>query len=99
MIEAPKVEDEIGIEVSPFQYTVQEPLVAAWMNAIVRYFAPDAALSVAGSSPLYASKYGAKMCAGVGVAAGVAAWPAVADAMKAPALAAIVAAAVASARR
>src|SRR4051812_12777618 len=39
------------------------------MKAIVRCFAPDCWASAAGLSPVQASKYGAKTCAGSGVAA------------------------------
>ena len=53
---APKVEEETGLEVSPFQYGVQEPLVAAWRKAIVRYLAPDCAARVAGLWPVQDSK-------------------------------------------
>ncbi len=66
---APKVALETGMELSPFQYGVQEPLVAVCRNAIVRFLAPDWAARVAGLSPVQASKYGAKIRLGSGVAA------------------------------
>src|SRR4051794_36015277 len=68
----PNDDDAMGMPASPFQYTVQEPLVAAWMNAIVRYLLPDCWASPDRLLPLYASKYGAKTWAGGGVP--VAAW-------------------------
>jgi hypothetical protein len=60
----PNVDDEIGMPVSPFQYAVQDPLVAAWRNAMVRYLDPDCWASAAGLSPVHASKYGANTCVG-----------------------------------
>jgi len=52
LIWLPNCADEIGMLVSPFQSTVHEPALAVWMNAIVRYFAPDWLDSVAALSPL-----------------------------------------------
>src|SRR5450755_1565886 len=60
----PNVATETGWLVSPFQYAVHEPALAVCRNAKVRYLAPDCWDRVAGLSPLYASKYGAKTCAG-----------------------------------
>ncbi|CAM5551875.1 hypothetical protein SFUMM280S_09643 [Streptomyces fumanus] len=56
LMSAPKVEAAIGMLVSPFQYGVQEPLVAVCRNAIVRCLAPDWADRAAGLSPVHASK-------------------------------------------
>ncbi|CAM5529140.1 hypothetical protein STENM223S_01088 [Streptomyces tendae] len=53
---APKVDCATGIDVSPFQYGVQEPAVAVWRKARVRCLAPDCAASAAGLSPVHASK-------------------------------------------
>ncbi len=53
---APKLAWAIGRPVSPFQYGVQEPLVAVWRNAMVRCFAPDSAAMAAGLSPVHDSK-------------------------------------------
>jgi hypothetical protein len=55
-IDAPKEDEAIGLFVSPFQYGVHDPWVAAWMKAMVRYFAPDCWERAAGSSPVHASK-------------------------------------------
>lgn len=56
LMSEPKVEAAIGMPVSPFQYGVQEPLVAVWRNAMVRCLAPDWAARAAGLSPVHASK-------------------------------------------
>jgi len=48
----PKVDEVSGWPVSPFQYAVQEPALAVWMKAKVRYLAPDSVDRVAGLSPL-----------------------------------------------
>ncbi len=92
---APKVDCAIGIDVSPFQYGVQEPAVAVWRKAIVRCLAPDWADSAAGLSPVQASKYGAKTRSGSGVAASAAPVPERAR----PTAATVVAAAVRAARK
>ena len=42
--------DPIGWLVEPSQYTVQEPDLLVWTNAIDRYFAPEACATVAGLS-------------------------------------------------
>lgn len=76
----PKVEEAIGWLVLPFQYAVQEPALAVWMNAKVRYFAPDCCAKVVGLSPFHASKYGAKTWVGSGVAACAAVAPVTAKA-------------------
>src|SRR4051812_10020504 len=65
----PKFAWLIGMPLSPFQYGVQEPAEAVWMNAMVRYLLPEAEASADRLSPLYASKYGADTWAGSGVAA------------------------------
>src|SRR5258706_13435950 len=65
----PKVELAIGMPLSPFQYTVHEPRLAVWMNAIVRYLSPDCWDRPLRLSPLYASKYGANTWAGMAAAA------------------------------
>ena len=44
---------------SPFQVGTQEPLVGVWMNASVRYRAPDCWAIVEMLSVVHASKYGA----------------------------------------
>ena len=46
------MDEAIGEPVSPFQSGVHDPLVAVWMNAMVRYLAPDWLDSDAGESPL-----------------------------------------------
>ncbi len=56
LIELPKLEEDTGRLVSPFQYTVQDPDEAVCRNAMDRYLAPDSWESVAGSSPVQASK-------------------------------------------
>jgi hypothetical protein len=77
-----------GVLVLPFQYAVQDPALAVWMNANVRYLAPDCWDWVTGLSPLYDSKYGANTCAGSGVAlAALAALAVAADAVPLPAAA------------
>jgi hypothetical protein len=48
----PKLAAVGGVLVSPFQYAVHEPELAVWMNANVRYLAPDSCDSVTGLSPL-----------------------------------------------
>ena len=48
----PKVDEVSGWLVSPFQYAVQEPALAVWMKAKVRYLAPDSVDRVTGLSPL-----------------------------------------------
>jgi hypothetical protein len=45
---------------------VHDPAAGVWMKARVRYRAPDSRESAAGLSVVYASKYGAKTCAGSG---------------------------------
>src|SRR5689334_12708926 len=72
LMSEPNDDEAMGMPVSPFQNTVQEPLLAAWMKAMVRYLLPDCWASPDRLSPLYASKYGAKTWAGSGVPA--AAW-------------------------
>jgi hypothetical protein len=58
----PKLEEEMGSLVSPFQYAVHEPAWAVSMNANVRYLAPDSRARAAGLPSLvsYVSNYGAK---------------------------------------
>src|SRR5215469_13381143 len=57
---APKVECATGVVGSPFHRMSQEPVCAVCRNAMVRYLAPDALLSAAGLSVVYAWKYGEK---------------------------------------
>ncbi len=65
----PKISGETGWDWLPFQYGVQEPLVAVCKKAMVRYFTPAFAARSAGLSLLYASKYGANTCGGRALAA------------------------------
>src|SRR5215475_6379466 len=67
----PKLDDEIGMLVSPLQYMVHEPALPAapWRNARVRYLLPDCEASPDRLSPVQVSKYGAKTCAGRGAPA------------------------------
>src|SRR5689334_1760710 len=75
LMSAPKLEEATGMLVSPLQYGVQEPFVAACRNAIVRYLLPDAEARPDRLSPVHVSKYGANTCAGSGVPAACAVPP------------------------
>ena len=48
----PKLAEEIGSLVSPFQYAVHEPACAVCRNASERYRAPDPSDSAAGPPPV-----------------------------------------------